>query len=193
MLASITPLGQRGRGASWTRTATAYVVASAAGGALMGTALGATGSVLPGMGSTTSLLLVAVLTVVALASELSGRLPTIHRQVDESWLVRYRDWVCGAGFGFQLGLGFTTIATSASLYLTWLLELLAGTAGAGAAIGLVFGVARSLPLLANRTVVDQHSLMQSHRRWQEAARVVNPATIVVQAAAALVLVLAVAA
>ena len=40
MLASITPLGERGRGASWRRTVTAYVVASIVGGAAMGALLG---------------------------------------------------------------------------------------------------------------------------------------------------------
>jgi len=192
MLASITPLGQRGRGASWTRTVTAYVVASAVGGALMGTALGAVGSALPGIDSTIVVLVVAVLAVLAAGSELRGRPPSVRRQVDEAWLTRYRDWVCGVGFGFQLGLGAVTIATSASLYLTWLLELLVASPGAGAVIGLIFGVARALPILGNRRVVDPDSLRRTHRRWQRSLTVVRPATIAVETAAAIALVVAVA-
>ena len=192
MLASITPLGQRGRGASWTRTVTAYVVASAAGGAVMGAVFGGVGSLLPGVGSAAALVVVAVLAVVAALSDLHGQPPSLHRQVDEGWLTSYRDWVCGVGFGFQLGLGAVTIATSASLYLTWLLELLAATPTAGGLIGLVFGVARAVPILGNRAVVDPESLRRTHRRWQAALTVVRPVTIAVEAATALTLVAVVA-
>lgn len=192
MLASITPLGQRGRGASWTRTVTAYVVASAAGGAVMGAALGALGSLLPGVDSTVAIVVVAALAVVAAWSDLRGRPPSLHRQVDEGWLTSYRDWVCGIGFGFQLGLGAVTIATSASLYLTWLLELLVASPATGALVGLVFGVARALPILGNRTVVDPETLRQSHRRWQQMLTVVRPITVAVEAAAAVALVVAAA-
>jgi len=192
MLASITPLGQRGRGASWTRTVTAYVVASAAGGAVMGAAVGALGSLLPGLDATAAMVVVAVLAVVAALSDLHGRPPSLHRQVDEGWLTGYRDWVCGIGFGFQLGLGAVTIATSASLYLTWLLELLIASPATGALVCLVFGVARALPILGNRTVVDPEALRQSHRRWQQALTVVRPITVGVEAAAAVALVVAAA-
>jgi hypothetical protein len=188
MLASITPLGQRGRGASWTRTVTGYVVASAAGGAVMGAALGALGSLLPGIDSTAAVVAVAVLAVIAAVSDLRGRPPSLHRQVDERWLTSYRDWVCGVGFGFQLGLGAVTIATSASLYLTWLLELLVAAPAAGAAVGLMFGIARALPILGNRAIVDPESLRRSHRRWQHALTVVRPVTIAVEAGAAVALV-----
>jgi hypothetical protein len=193
MLASITPLGQRGREASWARTVTSYVVASAVGGAVMGTALGLLGSTLPGTGSTAAVLVIAVLAVVAALSDLHGQPPSLHRQVDEVWLTRYRDWVCGVGFGFQLGLGAVTIATSASLYLTWLLELLVASPAAGGVIGFVFGVTRALPLLGNRGIVTPESLRRSHRSWQQALAVVRPVTILVEVAAAIALVVAVAA
>lgn len=192
MLASITPLGQRGRGASWTRTVTAYVVASAVGGAAMGAALGALGSLLPGVGSAAAIVVVAVLAVLAALSDLRGQPPSLHRQVDEGWLTSYRDWVCGAGFGLQLGLGAVTIATSASLYLTWLLELLVASPATGALVGLMFGVARALPILGNRNVVDPETLRHSHRRWQQALSVVRPITVAVEAAAAVALVVAAA-
>jgi hypothetical protein len=192
MLASITPLGQRGRGASWTRTVTAYVVASAAGGAVIGAALGGIGSLLPGIRSTAAVMVVAALAALAALSEVRGRPPSLHRQVDEGWLTSYRDWVCGVGFGFQLGLGAVTIATSASLYLTWLLELVVASPSAGALLGLLFGLARAVPILGNRSVVDPETLRRSHRRWQTALTVVRPITITVEAAAALALFVAVA-
>ena len=189
MLASITPLGQRGRNASWTRMVTFYVVASAVGGAALGAALGAVGSALPGVGSRTSLVVGAAAASLAVALDVRGRPPSLRRQVDETWLNRYRDWVCGAGFGLQLGFGAATIVTSASLYLMWLLELLVASPAAGALIGVVFGAARSVPILGNGHVVDAESLRQSHQRWQGALRLVRSATVVAEAAAGLALLL----
>jgi len=192
MLASITPLGQRGRGASWTRTVTSYLVASAAGGAVMGAALGGVGSVLPGIDSSAAVLVVAALAALAGVSDLRGRPPSVRRQVDEAWLTRYRDWVCGVGFGFQLGLGAVTIVTSASLYLTWLLELLVASPAKGVVVGVVFGVMRALPLLTTRRIVDAATLRNSHRRWQQALTVVRPVTFAVEAGTAVALVAVVA-
>src|SRR4051794_23633291 len=166
MLASITPLGQRGRGASWGRTVVAYVVTSVLGGAAMGLALGSIGlAVLPGHAQWPTIV-VGALAFLAALSDLRGRPPSVHRQVDENWLTSYRDWVHGAGFGFQLGLGALTIVTSASLYLTWLLELLLARPLAAATIGAMFGLARALPLLTTAGAVDPPSLRASHRRWQ---------------------------
>lgn len=189
MLASITPLGQRGRNASWARMVTFYVIASAVGGAALGAALGAVGSALPGVGTRTSLVVAAVAATLAVALDARGRPPSLRRQVDETWLNRYRDWVCGAGFGLQLGFGAATIVTSASLYLMWLLELLVGSPPAGALIGVVFGVARSVPILGNRNVVDAESLRRLHQRWQRALRLMRPATVVAESAAGLALLL----
>src|SRR4029079_903491 len=112
MLASITPLGERGRGASWRRTVTAYVVASIVGGAAVGAALGAVGRLLHVQDSRGTLALAGVVALVAATVAIAGRLPTLRRQVDETWMNRYRDWVYGAGFGFQLGVGAMTIVTS---------------------------------------------------------------------------------
>src|SRR4051812_15517882 len=113
MLASISPLGERARGSRWSLTVAAHVVGSAAGGALAGAVLGLAGSVLPVSDRGRGWLVIALL-VVAVAFEVvpTLRLPTIHRQVDEGWLGRYRGWVYGVGYGFQLGLGAVTIVTT---------------------------------------------------------------------------------
>ena len=79
------------------------------------------------------------------------RLPSWHRQVDETWLDRYRGWVYGAGFGFQLGAAvFTRIPTAAS-HLTAVAAVLASAVAAsplpGVVIGVTFGAVRGLPLL----------------------------------------------
>ena len=43
--------------------------------------------------------------------------PGPRRQVNERWLDEYRGWVYGLGFGAQLGLGVTTVITSAATYV----------------------------------------------------------------------------
>src|SRR6185503_2769127 len=117
---------------------------------------------------------------------------TIRRQVDERWLTTYRDWVYGAGFGVQLGVGAVTIVTSASIYLTWALELMTASPAGGAAVGAVFGAVRALPLLSFHRVHDPATLRAEHRRWQARLRPAATATVLAQAGAAAAL-LAVAA
>jgi hypothetical protein len=111
-------------------------------------------------------LVVAALALLAAVSDLRGRPPSVHRQVDETWLTSYRDWVHGAGFGFQLGLGAVTVVTSASLYLTWLFELVLARPVASAVVGAVFGLTRALPLLTTAGAHDPTALRAAHRRWQ---------------------------
>jgi|SRR5436190_3663052 len=188
MLASITPLGERGRGASWRRTVTVYVVASTVGGAAMGAVLGALGSVLITSRPTWLLVATGAAALAAAALDVAGRLPKIHRQVDETWLTRYRDWVYGAGFGLQLGIGALTIASSASLYLTWVVELVLAAVAPAAVVGAIFGLARALPLVGTARVVDADTLRAAHRRWQARLPVARWATVAVQAVGGLLLV-----
>ena len=145
MLTSITPLGERGRGNRRAITMTAYAVGSLLGGATTGLVLGSVGSALPEL----PVLLIAGLVCLAAAVADLGpwHLPGGHRQVDEDWLTRYRGWVYGAGFGYQLGLGIATVVTSAATYVVLVLALLTGSPWAGLAIGAVFGLARAVPAL----------------------------------------------
>jgi len=193
MLASIHPLGERARRSRWGLTVTAYLLGSVAGGAGAGAALGAVGSVLvallPGAGAVRAWS-VALACVLAAAVEVRAgglRLPTVRRQVDEDWLTRYRGWVYGAGFGFQLGLGAVTIVTTAGVYLAWALALLSGSVGRGAAVGVAFGAARAAPILAMGRVQRPDQLRRLHRglqRWAGVAARISAATMAVVAAVA---------
>ena len=60
------------------------------------------------------------------------RVPGPRRQVDENWLVTYRGWVYGAGFGAQLGLAFVTIVTASATWVAFACALFSGVAPAGA-------------------------------------------------------------
>jgi hypothetical protein len=148
MLGSITPLGERGRGSRWWLTVTAYVAGSIAGGAAMGGVLGGVGTAvaLPSAGR---LLVLGAAALAGIAFDLhAGGLsfPTVHRQVDEGWRTRYRGWVWGLAFGFQLAVGVVTVVTTSTVYLTWLAATLSGSVRAGAAIGVSFGLARAVPI-----------------------------------------------
>ncbi len=149
MLGSITPLGERGRGSRWWLTVSAYLVGSIVGGALAGGVLGWIGSAIDlGVGARLLVLGVAALVGMAFDLQIGGlRLPTVHRQVEEEWRTRYRGWVWGLAFGFQLALGVVTVVTSSTVYLTWLAALLSGSVRGGAVIGVTFGVVRALPIL----------------------------------------------
>src|ERR1700761_8534686 len=105
MLASITPLGERGRNGHWTITVTAFLIGALAAAMAIGALLGAAGAVLvAGVSVPVRLAALAAALLVALALDgAPARVPGPRRQVDERWLDRYRGWVYGLGYGAQLG------------------------------------------------------------------------------------------
>jgi sulfite exporter TauE/SafE len=171
MLGSITPLGERGRGSRWGITVSAYIAGSAAGGAALGLLLGWAGSPLDlSANLRLAILGVAIAAGVAFDLHLGGlRLPSIHRQVDETWRASYRGWVWGLTFGAQLALGVITVVTTAMVYVTWLAALLTGSAAAGALVGLAFGLARALPILSVAHVRTSGQLLGVDRTLQRLA------------------------
>src|SRR5437660_10126293 len=181
MLASIHPLGERVRRNRWWLTAAAHVVASAAGGALAGAALGGLAQLTLGrlLRGAPGVVLVIAICALAAAVEGSGRRPPwpVRRQVDDGWLPRYRGWVYGAGFGFQLGLGVVTIVTTAAVPAAWLLALATASPVAGAAVGLAFGLSRGLPVLANAGVDTPGRLWSFQRRFQAGEAAAHRATV----------------
>jgi sulfite exporter TauE/SafE len=198
MLASIVPLGERARNRPWGVTAAAYVVASLLAGAWFGAVLGLLGGWVPGFGALDTAWVVSLaagvcLTGAAMDLGIGGlRLPTVRRQVNEDWLVRYRGWACGVGFGFQLGLGVVTIVTSATVYVVLLLAFLSASPTAGCALGAAFGLVRAIPLLTMRRATTPARLSRAHRRMQGWAAHVQRAAVGVQGAAAVVGILIVA-
>lgn len=176
MLGSITPLGERGRNSRWGLTVAAFITASTAAGTLLGGLLGAVGGLAGASGSTVAIVLLALAILTALAFDLGlggARLPTVHRQVDEEWLGRYRGWVTGVGFGFQLGLGVATIVTTAFTYVAFLAAGLSGGVATGAVIGAVYGLVRAGTILAGSRVGSPERLVQLDDwlgRWERPAQ-----------------------
>jgi len=191
MLASITPLGERGRGQRWWLTVAALTVGGGVSGAAVGASLAAVGAVLPLDASSRLASLLAVGAVALAVALLGVPVPTHRRQVDDAWLHRYRGWVYGLGFGVQLGAGVWTIVTTEAVYVTLAAEALAPSAAAGAAIGAVFGVLRGLSVLATARVDSPARLTAFHRwlhRWERLAHrgaLAGQAAVLVAAAATL--------
>ncbi|GMU78932.1 MAG: hypothetical protein AMXMBFR46_17250 [Acidimicrobiia bacterium] len=193
MLASINPLVERARHRRYWIAASAYVVGSVIGGALSGAVAGGLGEALASVADLDGgrvVWIIAALCAVALACEV-GRVPvpSIHRQVDEAWLGEYREWVYGLGFGVQLGLGFATIVTTASVYLIFVIGVLSGSLTTAVLIGITFGLARALPLLTMARVRSPAQLRAHLARFAAAA---TPARVVTAAAVAGTAVVAVA-
>ena len=187
MLASIHPLGERARRRRWGTTVAAYVAASTVAAGLLGAALGAIDRLFgPSASAWTTGVAVVALCALGLAFDLRVgglRLPTVHRQVDKDWLDRYRGWVVGAGFGFQLGLGVVTIVSTAAVYLTFALALLSSSAPAGAVVGATFGLVRALVILGVAGVRRPDQLRAALRRMQAWRPQAERAGIAVQALA----------
>jgi hypothetical protein len=200
MLASITPLGERGRRSRWSVTVSAFALGSTAAGVAAGAALGALGSlvlralgplVLRALGSlvlralgplalpadlspkTRLGVLAAALAVAILLDALPRRVPGPRRQVDERWLDEYRGWVYGLGYGSQLGLAVTTVVSSAATYVALLAAFMAASATSGALMLGCFGAIRGVMPLAAAGVHSQRQLLALHRavgRWRGRVR-----------------------
>ncbi len=165
MLTSISPLGERARGNRWSLTVLWLVLGATGGGAAVGAALGAIGQAGAAvLDSSTRLFVLAGACAAAAAWDLSGRRLPGRRQVNEDWLVAYRSWVYGAGFGLQLGAAVATVVNTALVPLFMLAALLAGEVTAGLVIGAAFGAARGVSLVLGRRVRTLDDLRRLHRR-----------------------------
>lgn len=164
MLASINPLGERARRTRWGRTVVWYTLGSLAGGLTVGAIAGLLGAGLRWLVSPSP----GVVGVIVVSSCLVGllldvgvvglRVPSRRRQVNEDWLGRYRGWVYGTGFGFQLGTGVATTVTTAAVYVLLVLAVLSGSFASAVLIGAVFGLVRAVPIVAVRRAHDPEQL-----------------------------------
>ena len=190
MLASITPLGEWGRSRRWGFTTAWYVTGSTAGGAAVGVLAGllALAARQLSTGPRAWLVVAAFACAAAAFCDARGiRLPSWRRQVDETWLQRYRGWVVGGGFGVQLGFGLATIVSSASVYAALVLAVLTGSFWSAVAVGTTFGLVRALPLLSVHRVRTGEALAALHRRVNAIAPRARTSTVAVLAGGALAL------
>lgn len=187
MLSSITPLGEAGRGRRFRTTAAWFVGGATVGGAMVG-------GVLAGLAAAVGTLGPAPLVLAILAASLLGlgaagdlgllgyRIPLLRRQVNERWLDRYRAWVYGGGFGWQIGTGVTTYVMTTAVFVTFAVGVLSASPAIALSIGLLFGLSRGLAVLFGARITTPTALMRVHRRFGRLRRPVWLGVVITQAA-----------
>jgi hypothetical protein len=196
MLSTITPMGERARRATYGGTAAWFVVGAVAGGATLGAAVAVLALAVGALDLDPALAvgLGGGLALVGAASDgrVGGfRLPGHTRQVNEEWLDRYRSWVYGAGFGWQIGVGLSTFIVTAAVYLLIALAALTGEPLVAFLLCTGFGLLRGLAVLLSRRATSVERLQQLHRRFDELSAPSWRATIAAQLALAAVALVAV--
>jgi hypothetical protein len=191
MLSQLTPVGEASRGYRYRTTACWFVAGALVGGAMLGGVMAALAIAVSSLGATsTTLLAVAAVLAVFSAAVDSGVLgfspPFFKRQVNEYWLGRYRAWVYGSGFGWQIGAGVTTYIMTAAVFLTIAFGALSAGPGAALAIGVCFGLARGLAVLLTARLRTTAELFALHRRFDALGEPVRRAVIGVQLAVAVI-------
>lgn len=130
----------------------------------MGGVLGSFGQALAApLDPSTLLVLTATFAVLAGILDLTVAPPGPKRQVNETWIGQYRGWVYGGAFGAELGVGVATYIVTWLVFATLLGAMLTTSPIGGALVGGIFGVGRSLALLAAAWVDRPSRLTIFHR------------------------------
>ncbi len=192
MLSSITPMTEAGRGNRFATTAAWFTVGGLAGGLTLGgaAALGAVAIDAAGLSLGTRLGIGATLALLTASIDLGVagvELPLFKRQVNDAWLRRYRSWVYGAGFGWQIGVGIATYIMTGAVFLTIGLAALTASPGAALAVGATFGMVRGSAVWLGRSATTPAALGEVHRRLEAAGPWAMGAAAGVQVLAATVL------
>jgi hypothetical protein len=174
MLSTITPVTEASRERRYALTVAWFLLGAVIGGATLGVLAAAlsAGVAAVDISATASLALLGVLALAAAAFDARSfglTLPGHGRQVNESWLTRYRSWVYGVGFGWQIGVGLATYIVTAAVYLTVVAAALTASWPVAFAICVVFGLVRGLAIFIGVRLDTQARLVEFHRRF-EAAR-----------------------
>jgi hypothetical protein len=177
MLATVTPVAERGRGHRYRATAAWFIAGGTAGGATLGVVLAALALGVRAAAPSALAIAAIACTVAFLAaasdSRVGGfRLPFHSRQVNERWLDQFRPWVYGAGFGWQIGAGLVTYIKAAALYLMIVLAALTASPATALGVGVLFGLTRGLAVLLGRGITSPAALAEFHRRFTRAGPVV---------------------
>jgi hypothetical protein len=191
MLATVTPLAERGRGHRYRSTAAWFIAGGTAGGVTLGLVMTALAFGVRAANPSAGVLAVVACTIAVVAAASDSRLGGFHlpfhsRQVNERWLDQFRPWAYGAGFGWQIGAGLVTYIKTAALYLMIALAALTASPAAALAVGALFGLVRGLAVLLGRGIISPATLAAFHRRFTRAGPVVLGAVVGCEVAVALV-------
>jgi hypothetical protein len=192
MLSTITPFGERSRGHRYASTAAWFITGSVLGGVTLGVIAAGSAAALAAAGVNShpawvvgTVAVSAGLAASADAGVFGDLLPLWRRQVDEKWLVRYRSWVYGLGFGWQMGVGVATYIMTAGVFLVVVLAAVSADPRLAAGICALFGLVRGLAVLLSASADSPARLRSLHRRFDAAGPAVRWAVIGVQVSVAL--------
>lgn len=189
MLSSITPMTEAGRGNRFAVTARWFVI----GGVVGGLSLGALAAGAAALVALADLSVQARWAIGAIAAAVTAsidlgvlgiELPIFKRQVNDAWLRRYRGWVYGAGFGWQIGFGVATYIMTAGVFLTIALAVLGATPTVALVIGFTFGLVRGSAVYIGRSATTPAALGAVHARLDALGPSARIAALVVQLLAA---------
>jgi hypothetical protein len=191
MLSQLTPVGEASRGYRYRTTAVWFITGAVVGGAMLGGVIAALAAAVAATGASATALLGTAAGLSVLAAAVDGGVlgfspPFFKRQVNEYWLGRYRAWVYGSGFGWQIGTGVTTYIMTAAVFLTVALGALTAGPVAALVVGVCFGLVRGLAVLLTARLHSTAEVFALHRRFDALGEPVRRAVIVVQLAVAVV-------
>jgi hypothetical protein len=191
MLSQLNPVSERARGQRYAVTATWFVVGALAGGATLGSAMLALAFAVEALGVEVAVAAgaTAVIALLGAASDahvLPWSPPFNRRQVNEDWLPRYRGWLYGVGFGWQIGTGVATYIMTAAVFVMIAVGALTGSPIVAFTVAIVFALARGLVVSATARFTSFDALATFHRRFHRLGPIVQRAVIAVQIAVAIV-------
>lgn len=167
MVGTIAPLVQVAR-RQWLVSTGVFVVASVAGGGIVGWSLGGVGAITLGAQHLQYVGLVlgflaAVLALIEVQLLPLG-VPTLYRSVPQHWWIQYGPTKAALAYGFVLGMGVTTFIPFASFYLLLAGAILLGPE-AGGLILASYGLGRAVPVPIASLVIAQGVSPVTIGRW----------------------------
>jgi hypothetical protein len=185
MLSQITPIAEAGRGNRFSRTAAWFVAGAVLGGATLGAGMAVGAAVTRALDVSAASALVVIAIAAFITAALDARVlgvapPFLRRQVNEDWLVNYRSWVYGTGFGWQIGVGVATYIMTAAVFLMIAVGVLGGSPWLAALIAVTFGLLRGLSVLIGAPLRTNAALLAFHRRFEAWSEPVRRAVVAVQ-------------
>ncbi len=186
MLSTVTPMAESARGHRYATTATFFWLGAVLGGATLGLGAAALAAFVSLFGLTGTAAVgaagLAAVGALALDAGLVGPpIPHHRRQVNEDWLGRYRSWVYGGGFGWQIGTGLATYIMTAGVYLVIALAALTGSPAVAMGLCVLFGALRGSAVLLGARLTDADALRRFHERFDALREPIRRVVMVVEA------------
>jgi hypothetical protein len=169
MLSTITPLAERARRHRYWHAAVWFGLGATLGGVTLGMGMVVGALVLDsavGVAGTAAVVIAAVVTATCLAADaevLGARLPEHPRQVDATWVARFRLWAYAGGYGFQLGTGVSTYVMTNATYAVICVGMVTLRPAAALWLGVAYGISRGATILLGAAVTTPTRLRAVHR------------------------------